>query len=309
MERAGRTAFPLVPRYRLTGLPFGSSRSTRRGRGSDLAGFRSYVTGDPISTIDWRASARLSSTRGEDKFVVRERFADEAPVVVVVLDRRPSMGLYPDWSPWLAKPEAARIAAEAIVASAIAARGAVGYLDSAGGNDNPFWIPPRSRSPLELIEERVSTAEFDAGPDSLVRSIDYLARSGRSLGAGSFVFVLSDFLEPPPDTLWLSAIARRWEIVPVVIQDRVWEQSFPSTGPVLMPIVDPEDGAVLEVRFRRSEARTERELRERARAELLAVFASLGLDPVLLDQGDQTSVQEAFLQWAERRRRALWLRR
>ena len=47
MPSTGRTAFPLVPRYRLTGLPFGSARSTRRGRGSDLAGFRAYVPGDP----------------------------------------------------------------------------------------------------------------------------------------------------------------------------------------------------------------------------------------------------------------------
>src|SRR5262249_35836052 len=121
--------FPLVPRYRLTGLPFGTARSTRRGRGGDLAGLRAYIPGDPISTIDWPASAKLSSARGDDEFVVRERFADEAPYVVVVVDRRPSMGLYPSWSPWLDKPAAVRAATETIVASALAARGAVGYLE------------------------------------------------------------------------------------------------------------------------------------------------------------------------------------
>ena len=41
-----------------SGLPFGGSPSLRRGHGSDVAGSRAYVRGDPISTIDWRASAR-----------------------------------------------------------------------------------------------------------------------------------------------------------------------------------------------------------------------------------------------------------
>jgi uncharacterized protein (DUF58 family) len=308
----GRTTFPLVPRYRLTGLAFGSARSTRRGRGSDLAGSRAYVPGDPIATIDWRASARLSSARGDDEFVVRERFADEAPYVVVVADRRPSMGLYPDWSPWLAKPEAARAATEAIVTSALAARGAVGYLDhaeGARGGESPFWIAPRGRSPLESIEERSRTVGFDAAAGSLDRCLEYLARSATSLGSGSFVFVLSDFLEPPPHELWLTAIARRWELVPVVIQDPDWEQSFPTVGPVVVPIADPRDGTVLEVRLRRSEARAERERREQARSDLLASLGSLGLDPVLLDRSEPGLIQEAFLAWAERRRRALWQRR
>jgi len=303
---AVRRTFPLVPRHRLSGLPFGSARSTRRGRGSDLAGSRAYVPGDPISTIDWRASARLSSARGDDEFVVRERFADEAPYVVVAADRRPSMSLYPDWSPWLDKPEAARAATEAIVASALAARGAVGYLDC---SDDPFWVAPRSRSPLDVIRERDQTTAFDASVDSLGRAVTDLARSGSSLGAGSFVFVLSDFLDPPPPELWLVGTARRWELVPVVIQDPVWEQSFPALGPVVVPIVDPRDGAVLEVRLTRSEARAERERRERARTELLTLLGSFGLDPVPIDRSEPDSVQRAFLEWADRRKRALWLRR
>ena len=94
-----------------------------------------------------------------------------------------------------------------------------------------------------------------------------------------------------------------------MIQDPVWEQSFPSVGPVVVPIVDPDDGAVLEVRLTRSEARAERERREAARSELLTVLASLGRDPVLVSLSGPDSVQRAFLEWAERRRRALWLRR
>ena len=121
--------------------------------------------------------------------------------------------------------------------------------------------------------------------------------------------VLSDFLDAPPRDLWLVGSARRWELVPVVIQDPVWEQSFPSLGPVVVPIADPRDGATLAVRLTRSEAHVERQRREAARSELLTMLSSLGLDPVLVDESAPERVQRAFLEWAERRRRALWLRR
>jgi len=302
-----------VPKHRLTGLPFGTARSTRRGRGSDLAGFRTYVPGDPISTIDWRASARLSTARADDEFVVRERFAEEAPSVVVLADRRPSMGLYPDWSPWLQKPEAVRVATVAIIESALAARGAAGYLDLAtrpDGTRDPFWLPPRSRSPLETAEERLRTAAFDAEPGSLAAALDHLVHMpAAGLGAGSFVFVLSDFLEPPPPALWLAAAARRWELVPVVIQDPVWEASFPELPGVVVPMADPASGRVLEARLTRGEARAERARREAARAALLKAATGRGLDPVVLERSDETAVVGTFLGWAERRRRALWERR
>ncbi len=308
MGALGRATFPLVPRYRLTGLPFGVARSTRRGRGSDTAGFRAYVPGDPISTIDWRASARLSTARGDDEFLVRERYADEAPTVVIVADRRPSMALYPDWSPWLSKPEVGRVAIELIVASALGARSTVGYLDHAArpdGRAGPFWILPRSRSPLESIAARERSAGFTAPPGSLAEGVDYLGRFTASLGAGSFVFVISDFLEPPPREVWLRALARRFELVPVVIQDPTWEQSFPAVGPVIVPVVDPADGKLYEVRLGRSEARAERDRREHARAALLAEFASIGVDPVLPVGHDPDTVSDAFFTWAERRRALL----
>ncbi len=188
-----------------------------------------------------------------------------------------------------------RRAASSIVASAVAARGAVGYLDLATrptGRRALLDLPPgplaaRARS------RRAAPAGFDAG--RLARGVrPNVGRSDRSLGAGSFVFVVSDFLEPPPRVFWLRALARRLELVPVVIQDPTWEQSFPAVGPVVVPVVDPADGTVLEVRLGRSEARAERERRERARAELLVVAAASALDPVLLDRSDPDTVPRAF---------------
>ena len=69
--------------------------------------------GDNPDRIDWGASARLSSARSSDEFVVREYFADEAPRAIVAVDRGSTMGLCPPGIPWLRKDEAARVVARA----------------------------------------------------------------------------------------------------------------------------------------------------------------------------------------------------
>ena len=87
--------FPLVPRRRIVGLAFGGTRSVRRGSGSDIAGSRRYIPGDDVGWIDWASSARLSAASDSDEFIVHELFADEAPRVITIADRRSSMGIRP----------------------------------------------------------------------------------------------------------------------------------------------------------------------------------------------------------------------
>src|SRR5207244_12767878 len=93
-------------------------RSLRRGSGTDVAGSRPYYPGDDIDSIDWAASARLSTARGSDEFVVRERFAEEAPKIVIVCDRRPQMAHFSAPLPWLDKPAATPRAVDVLLASA-----------------------------------------------------------------------------------------------------------------------------------------------------------------------------------------------
>jgi uncharacterized protein (DUF58 family) len=303
--RAAREGtFPLVPRHRLTGIPFGSAPSTRRGRGTDLAGSRPYEPRDPISTIDWHASARLSTARGEEQFVVRQRFAEEAPRVIVVVDRRPSMAPYPSGTPWLSKPDAVLSATRAIVRSALVARSAVGYVDHADGATRggaPFWISPRSRGPLEPIEDRVAAAPYDAPVDSLARALEFLGRPSAWVTPGSFVFVLSDFLAPLEPAALVIANRRRWELVPVVIQDPIWEQSFPELPGVLLRVAEPGAPGSLDVRLMRREARALRAGNEARLSALLDAFAAARLDPVVLGVSEQRAVESSFVGWAEGR--------
>jgi hypothetical protein len=302
-----RSTFPLVPRYRLSGLPFGGSPSLRRGHGSDVAGSRIYTRGDPVSTIDWRASARLSTALGRDEFVVRERYADEAPRVVVLTDRRPAMGVYAPPFPWLSKPAVVRATTELIVQSAENANAAVAYLDYAGADargGEPFWLAPSGRAMGERIDARHRDApDYDAPEDGVTRALEFLPRFRSELSSGTFVFVISDFIGPaPPESAWLTAAARRWEVVPVIVQDPVWEQSFPIVGPLVLPLADPGDGQVIEVRMTRRESRARREANEQRHKDLYSFFFALGLDPVLVSTSDPSEIDRTFLGWAEQRR-------
>lgn len=309
MPTRERQTFPLVPRRRrLVGLPFGELPSRRRGPGGDVIGTRPYEVGDPVSTIDWFATARLSAVSGRDVFVVRDRASDETPRVALLCDRRPAMGIFAASLPWLQKPRALAEAAAAIVASAAAARSEVASLDLAGAG-RPYWLRPgRGARAGRVLERQAGATPFDAPGDNLERALVFLAGLRSEVPPGSFVFVLSDFLVSPPAAAWVAALARGWDVVPIVIQDPMWEQSFPPVGGVALPIVDPASGRLRLVRFSARQAALRRERNEERLRRLLAELASLGLDALLLGTSDPAEIDRAFVSWAESRRQSRWAR-
>ena len=161
--------FPLIPRRRVIGLAFGGVRSVRRGVGSDVASTREYRPGDDVAWMDWAASAKLSAARGDDEFIVRERFADEAPRVVVLCDRRSSMSIPASKFRTLDKPRAILTALDLIGTSAHAARSLTGYIDYAYGE--PYWRPPRSE---RIAEPGTFERPFRAPADTVARGLYFL---------------------------------------------------------------------------------------------------------------------------------------
>ena len=268
----------------------------RRGLGSDVAGSRPYQPGDDVDKIDWYASARLSLARGSEEFVVREHYADEAPRVVVLADRRPSMSIFPEGWPWLSKPDAIRNAVTLIGSSATAARGLLGYFDEADGD--AYWHPPRSTHAYGAPElER----GFGAPEDTLRRGLEYLAQHKRDLPAGTFVFIVSDFLEAPTRDEWLDALERRYELVPVIVQDPIWEHSFPDVSGVVVPFVAPDGSGVSLTAVTEREARELREQNERRWETLLDGLRALDMDPVIVESHESRDVVSSFLSWADQR--------
>lgn len=289
-----------MPRWRPAGSPFGRLRASRRGLGSSVAGSRPYRPGDNLAAIDWKSSARLSSARDEPEFLVREHFADEAPRVVMVADRRPSMSLYP--GPWLSKPEALAAIWRLISSTTLHELGLVGYLTPG------VWMPPSAGARLAEVAHHLTDTSYTA-EGTLDDAFEHLAGIRRSLPAGTFVFVCSDFLSPPEPAWWARALAYRWDVVPVILQDPVWEQSFPLVDRLVVPFADPATGRVHAVRLRRDEAEARQQANEARLAGLRAGLRELGLEPIVVGSAAEPDVLQVLTDWGETRlavRRGEW---
>ncbi len=297
-------SFPLVPRRRLIGLAFGSAHSAKRGKGSDVASSRPYQPGDDVDAIDWAASAKLSSAHATDEFIVRERYAEEAPRVVILCDRRPAMALYPEGYPWLSKPKVMLEAGSMIADSTAKARGLIGYLDFANGDAaSPFWRPPHGQTDFWRVKEsHLLWPQYLAPENNLELAFDFLAPLRRALPAGTFVFVASDFLNMPSPDAWAMIVELPWEIVPIVIQDPVWEQSFPDVSSVVIPLIDPRSGKLKLVRLSGREARERRAANQERAAATISLLNGLGLEPVVITTTDRDRIYSSFLEWHELRR-------
>jgi uncharacterized protein (DUF58 family) len=307
---AAAAPVPLYPRRRLLGAASGGATSIRRGGRADVASSRPYRPGDHLRTIDWKASARASSASNSDKFIVRERFNEETPAVVIVMDRRPGMALYPRDLPWLHKPAALHEVARILVASALNHRALLAYLDFAShlgsGSGTAFWQAPRAHASVwrEGLVDRLETFlddAFDAPDDTVALALSFLGTVQSAVPIGSFVFVVSDFVAPTPNESWAQAVARGWDVVPIIVQDPTWEQSFPEIEGVVVSIGDAQGGSPAGLRLSRREVEERRQVNERRLASRLRDFVQLGLDPIVVDDAAPERVHVALLEWANLR--------
>jgi uncharacterized protein (DUF58 family) len=298
---SGRAGFALVPRRGFTGTRFGAHRSQLRGDGDEVASLRPYRPGDRRTTVDWRATARVASARGDDAFLVREYFANRAPTVALVVDRRPAMSLYPPGLPWLDKAQTLDEVTRQIAAATSSEGGELTYLEH--GDRRPRRLrATHVPTLLKTLEQRTRLEAFAAPEGSLVASLYALAGHAARLPPGTFVFVVSDFLPPPPPRVWARLRGLRWDVTPVVVQDPLWEQSFPPIGGVTLDVADPVTGVRAPVRLRPREAE-QRASANAARLErTLAAMRALGHDPMLVDSADPAAVAGSFRLWARRRR-------
>src|SRR5439155_27274696 len=105
------------------------------------------------------------------------------------------------------------------------------------------------------------------------------------------------------------ALAYRWDVVPVIVQDPVWEQSFPRVERLVVPFADAEGGRLRHVRLRRGEAEAHRLANERRFDSLRTELRQLGLEPVVIGSAAEADVLGALTDWGETRlavRRGEW---
>ena len=278
LQRAVTATFPLIPRRRVLGLPFGGAaqpapraRLRRRRLAAVPAGRRRRQ--DRLVRVGAavaRARRARSSSCASTTPTRRRAWSCSATAA----RRCPS-------SPTAGRGSGSRrrsgTRSSSSVTAPTAARGLLGYLDEAEGE--PFWRPPRSEA---HVGRSSGDRPFNAPEDTLTRGLVHLAQHRRDLPAGTFVFVLSDFLVTPHADEWLRALERRWEIVPVVIQDPVWEQTLPGRERRGRAVPRRAHGQALAGGARPREVAERREENEERRDALLRTLRALDLEPVLV---------------------------
>ena len=123
----------------------------------------------------------------------------------------------------------------------------------------------------------------------------------RAVAPGSFMFLLSDFVPPPSEQLIVAALEHRWDLVPVVIQDPTWEQSFPPVAGIEVPFRNPRTGRGAPQRLSAAEADEWRARHEARLEELVASLRSLDADPVVVGTAEEAGILGSFLDWADAR--------
>jgi hypothetical protein len=98
-----------------------------------------------------------------------------------------------------------------------------------------------------------------------------------------------------------AGVERRWDVVPVVLQDPTWERSFPDVSGTMLPVVEPQTGKTRFLRLSKQEAQARRRANEERWGRLQRTFAMLDLDPVPISTSNPADILETFTLWAEQR--------
>jgi uncharacterized protein (DUF58 family) len=283
-------ALELQVARRTVGLVDGDHRSTRLGRGSELAQVRPYADGDDVRRIDWNATARSGEVH------VRVDVAERAVSTWLLLDVSPSMGF------------GTAIRRKADVAEGVAL--ALAHITSRRGNrvgaltfggSAPITVRQRQgRRGLigALLAARQEPETEQVGATSLGAALHRTGALARQRGV---VFVVSDFLGPRDWRAPLLRLASRHEVAAIEIRDPR-EHALPDVGHLWL--VDPETGRRIQVDTRRKKTRHAFAAAADAdRADVARELASLGVSHVTLTTDeDWLRTLGAFLSRGRRRR-------
>ncbi len=232
---------------RLEGLLQGEHRGLLPGPGSERGESREYVPGDDVRRMDWAVTARTTVAHVTDLIADRELSTH----ALVDLSASMEFGTV-QWE----KRELAVAATAALGALSTRMGSRFGLTALSPGLPNGrLELPPRTgRAHLNTVlralasvprtgyEMGVPSRAARPAPVPLGAGIELLAR--RPLRRG-LALVVSDFLGPPD--AWqrqLRALSARHQVLAVEVLDPR-ELTLPDVG--VLPLLDPETGAMLEV--------------------------------------------------------------
>lgn len=208
----------------------GEYHSVFKGMGMEFAEVREYQPGDEVRTIDWNVSARMRRL-----FV--KRFVEERELTVLLIVD--SSGSSRGGAGAQDKQGMAAELAAVLALTATRNNDRVGLLIHSDRVEHV--VPPKKgrRHALRLVRDVLASRAQARGTD-LAAACDYAARL---LPHRSIVFVVSDFVAPPYE-LALTRLARRHDVVAVVLDDPA-ERELPNVG--VARLEDTESGVLAEV--------------------------------------------------------------
>ena len=284
----------LEARQPMQGSVAGKHRSPHRGSSVEFAEYRSYVPGDDLRRLDWRAYAR------SDRFYVKEFEADTNLRLCLVVDGSGSMRYGAQSAKRAKAPEtdeagvsklehASRMAA--LLAFLALRQGDAAGLVLASAEGNRTLPPKRKASQLGVIQDMLEVTE-PTGETNLVEALHEVAERNAQR---AMVVVLSDlFCEPGElNEAFQHLRFRKHDVVVFQLLERMeLDFSFDRTT----RFVDLEGGASLVV-DPSVMARLYREALTRYRDELADVVRRANVDyhTAMLDELPQDTLTRFLL--------------
>lgn len=196
---------------------------------SRIAGVRPYRPGDPLRSIDWRASARSPGLQ------VREFEPSVSRSVAVLVDYR--IPLRAGRAESRSELELVIAVAASLVSELAESHSAVGLWASGALDDVPLAFPPR-RGPEQLPAVLEALARCPA-VDRVAFSSVLAAQVGVLRAGTSVVVVAVDF--PEPTLLALAELRRRHHVSAVWVSGTVGEPPSPEVVDVTFEVPHTED--------------------------------------------------------------------
>lgn len=266
LRRLNRRPIPIIPRRLAISQYTGEWPSPHSGKGLDFKSHRSYALGDDLRSVHMATTVRTG------KKMVVERIALRDVSIIIVIDCSASMGLR-------RKSDILLITGLMLLFSAInmEMRIGVALVQDNGYRRLGMGTGQRHASRLFTALEDIC-ASLGRGEEI---SANYpKVEAHRLMPAGGILIYLSDFIDskgyPQPYSSF-AVEARRYDFIPVVVQDE-FEYSFPEfSGNSLLEFSNPETGHSDEVWIDSHERKRIKELHANRFSELDDTFSRRGI--------------------------------
>lgn len=283
LRRLARRPIPITPKRPATSQLSGEWSSPYTGKGLDFRSHRPYQLGDDLRTVHMGTSVRTGENMVVDRIALRD------VSLLVVLDCTASMGVR-------RKADILLASALMMIYSAVSLEMRVGAALLGKDGYRRIGIGSGRRHALRLFDgiEQVC-ASMKQGSDIRV---DYPATyAHRLLPVGGVLLYLSDFLDErgyAREYARFSIEARRYDFIPVVIQDE-FEYTFPQLpDETMLEFVNPETGIIEPLWLGQTEKARIRHLHEQRFDQIRQTFAGHGLHFIHVDNPSVDHIQQTL---------------